>query len=49
MLTGRGVVDNILALKDVHRAVGDPRAEVCPDERRGLGDETGSLAGMATT
>lgn len=43
MLTGRGVVDSILALKDVHGAVGDPRAE-----RRGLGEETGSLAGMAT-
>jgi hypothetical protein len=34
MLTERGVVDNILAAKDVHGAVG---VEGWPDERRGLG------------
>jgi hypothetical protein len=45
MLTGRGVVDNILVLKDDHGVVADG----CLDKRRGLGDETGSLAGMATT
>jgi hypothetical protein len=45
MLTGWGVVDNILALRDDHGAVVDG----CPDNCRGLGDETGSLAGMTTT
>ena len=46
MLTERGVVDNILAAKDDHGAVG---GEGWLDKRRGLGEEAGSLAGMAGT